>query len=546
MSFCIFKGILTLAFGNVLVLSAFASGGNINDFSEKNNTANVNLAEAKSAISAKFKAHIENLPNRKSWVFDPKYQSSVQNILTEITNSMLDISPYTKSARYSDGRTIAEFYEDEGFSPILKYTGGNWNYVVLMNLLQNMRNGDIQTIPVEDENLKARLLGDVVMDIRNAKIRNASLYDYDQSQYVNKLSKATYDIKQYFDYLDLWNFVLQIKQEYYKPESPITKNASTASMQITKNNLPNGINNENATCYLNAALQCLYNSAPIRTAIQKLSQSPQNTLAQKINEIFSKLENGNAGSVRFNGAITDLAQYILKRKKNIGNQDPSEAIGSILDDLIDEEIATELNNVKQKYIKSSYSSKKAEDEEELRHNSTIGKICDLKYADITICSKCSNRFIRDARDTKLDIQLPVVKNILLQELIKSFEAEEELKDSNLWDCEQCKQKVQASKRIVFSTLPKVLGINLKRYFVNNKKLYYNGNEVLCPDILKIRQYKYRLRSLVHGGGLVGGHIIMEGYADDGTPYIANDGSVSKADVLVHKEKAQMLVYELME
>ena len=39
---------------------------------------------------------------------------------------------------------------------------------------------------------------------------------------------------------------------------------------------------------------------------------------------------------------------------------------------------------------------------------------------------------------------------------------------------------------------------------------------------------------------------MEGYADDGTPYIANDYSVSKADALEHKEEAQMLVYELME
>ncbi|MBQ3944930.1 MAG: ubiquitin carboxyl-terminal hydrolase [Alphaproteobacteria bacterium] len=543
MNFCVFKGILTLAFGNVLVVSAFASASNINDFSEKNDTVKVNLAEAKSAISAKFKTHIENLPNKNSWVFAPKYQSSVQNILTEITNSMLDISPYTKSARYSDGRTIAEFYEDEGFSPILKYLGSNWNYIVLMNLLQNRRNRDIQNIPVEDETLKTRLLGDVVMDIRNAKIRNASLYDYDQSQYVNKLYKAAYDIKKYFDCLDLWNFVLQIKQDYYKPESPVQKNIPTASMQITKNHLPNGIYNEGGTCYLSAALQCLYNSAPIRTAIQDLSQSPQNKLAQDINNIFIQLGTGNAGSVNFKGAVRKLAKDI--RMPATGNQDPSESIGNIIDILIDQEIATELNNVKQKYIKSSYSLKKAEDEEELRHNSTIGKICDLKYADITICSKCSNRFIRDARDTKLDIQLPVVKNILLQELIKSFEAEEELKDSNLWDCEQCKQKVQTSKRIVFSTLPKVLGINLKRYFVNNKKLYYNGNEVLCPDILKIRQYKYRLCSLLRGGGLGGGHIVMAGYADDGTPYIANDSKVSLSNKL-STTKAQMVFYELME
>ena len=541
MNFCIFKGVLTLAFGNVLVLSAFASGSDINDFSEKNNTVKVKLEleKAKSEISEKFKNHItESLRDNPSLELD---QDSIESILTEITNSMLDIDPYNKSARYSDGRTILEFYEDEGFEPIDKYLGENWNYVVLMNLLQNMKNEDIEVI--KDDKQKTELMNKVVMDIRNAYIRKASSHDYDGTQCVNELNKAGDIIKQYFDILDLWNFVLQIKQEYYKPESPITKNASTASMQITKNNLPNGIYNEGGTCYLSAALQCLYNSAPIRTAIQDLSQSPQNKLAQDINNIFIQLGTGNAGSVNFKGAVRKLAKDI--RMPATGNQDPSESIGNIIDILIDQEIATELNNVKQKYIKSSYSLKKAEDEEELRHNSTIGKICDLKYADITICSKCSNRFIRDARDTKLDIQLPVVKNILLQELIKSFEAEEELKDSNLWDCEQCKQKVQTSKRIVFSTLPKVLGINLKRYFVNNKKLYYNGNEVLCPDILKIRQYKYRLCSLLRGGGLGGGHIVMAGYADDGTPYIANDSKVSLSNKL-STTKAQMVFYELME
>ena len=541
MNFCIFKGILTLAFGNVLVLSAFASASHINDFSEKNNTANVNLAEAKSAISAKFKTHIENLPNKNSWVFAPKYQSSVQNILTEITNSMLDISPYTKSARYSDGRTIAEFYEDEGFSPILKYLGSNWNYVVLMNLLQNMRNGDIQNIPVEDENLKARLLGDVVMDIRNAKIRNASLYDYDQSQYVNKLYKAAYDIKQYFDCLDLWNFVLQIKPDYYKQESPITKNASTDSMQITKNHLPNGIYNEGATCYLNAALQCLYNSAPIRTAIQKLSQSPQNKLAQYINKIFIKLETGNAGSVNFNGAINGLAQYILKRNKDLGNQDPSEAIERILDLLIDEEsdLVGYENKVTAETAEYQQEYKKNED---LKKNSMIGKLCHFSTGSIQICKTCGQRSY--AVNPSNVLQLDVSTNSdNLNELIKNFEKEEQVEE---YSCTNCKNKKSVmEKRNVLCDMPKVLILNLKKYFSNNRKNFEITNKILCPDVIKIRQYKYRLRSLVYGGGLVGGHIMMEGYADDGMSYIANDNKVSLSNKL-STTKAQMVFYELME
>ncbi|MBQ2177367.1 MAG: hypothetical protein II453_20730, partial [Alphaproteobacteria bacterium] len=244
MNFCIFKGVLTLAFGNVLVLSAFASGSDINDFSEKNNTVKVKLEleKAKSEISEKFKNHIKNLKNNPSLELD---QDSIESILTEITNSMLDIDPYKKSARYSDGRTILEFYEDEGFEPIDKYLGENWSYVVLMNLLQNMKNGDIEVI--KDDEQKTELMNKVVMDIRNAYIRKASSHDYDDTQCVNELNKAGDIVKQYFDILNLWNFVLQIKQKYYKPESTIQKvkleKAKSKISEKFKNHIKNLKNN---------------------------------------------------------------------------------------------------------------------------------------------------------------------------------------------------------------------------------------------------------------------------------------------------------------
>lgn len=258
-----------------------------------------------------------------------------------------------------------------------------------------------------------------------------------------------------------------------------------------------------------------------------------------------------------------LASDIFQRATKLGNQDPSEAIVIILDKLIDEEIKDELERVKTKYKNSPYSSGKAQEEETLRANSKIGKICYFQRATVTICPECKNRSIKkDPPTTKLELptvsqeqlKLPAEKlNELLkenhpplQELIKWPEEEEKLEGANNYLCKTCHKNKSALQRSVLCNLPKVLIIELKRYFVYQTKQYRDAGAILCPDELKIRQYKYRLRSFVYGGNFTNGHIIMEGYTYDGTPYIANDASVLKTDALQNKAEAQMLVYELEE
>ena len=565
MNFGILRRILiTLAFGNALVLSSFAS-----------NTPSTSMEHKQeiSEISTKFYDHIKNskqkLP-KDHWALNEKYEVSINNILTETTNSMLDISPHEKSAQYSDGRAIPEFYEEEGFNPIDQYRLDNWNYVVLMNLLQNMRNGDITVI--KNDGQKTKLLNEVVMDIRNAHIRKASHYNYDSTQYVDNLNKARNIIKEYFNILDLWEFVLQIKNDYYKPQIPAQENRTKIHMQRTKDSLPKGINNPGAFCYLIAALQCLYNSAPIRTAIQDLSKSQNNKLAKSINDIFIELKRNQNDKTTLvdlsnqypkKNKLVLLASYIFQRNDNLGYQDPSEAIVIILDKLIDEEIKDGLELVNKKYNDSTYSPKKAQEEETLRANSKIGQICYFQQATVTICPECKDHSIKkDPPTTKLELptvsqeqlKLPAKeldellrkKHPPLQELIKWPEEEEKLEGTNNHLCEKCQKNKSALQRSVLCNLPKVLIIELERYFFYGKGEYRDAGAISCPNVLKIRQYKYRLRSFVYGGNFINGHIIMEGYADDGTPYIANDASVSETDALQNKEKAQMLVYELEE
>lgn len=151
--------------------------------------------------------------NTTDWILDPKYRDSFQNICTEISSCILGTDDmYASSMKYSDGRSIPEFIENDGFKTVSEYENKNWNYLFLMNLLQDIKNSNITNI-VDDEQ-KNYILDKVVMDIRNAKIREASEYEYDQWKYKGCLDKARNDIKKYFDCLDLWKFVLHMRDNY--------------------------------------------------------------------------------------------------------------------------------------------------------------------------------------------------------------------------------------------------------------------------------------------------------------------------------------------
>lgn len=225
----------------------------------------------------------------------------------------------------------------------------------------------------------------------------------------------------------------------------------------------------------------------------------------------------------------------------ISNQDPSESFQVIFEKLIKEEIEKELNE------------KTAQQEKmELEKNSEIGKLCYFDTYGVVVRNGCHNASYTTETSSYLNLAIPNTTYKDLYRLITYFEKEEQLSDEggNTYNCEKCHSYQNASKHLVLSKMPEVLCINIKRYRTAklNGILYQRGiyDKVVCPETIKIRQYKYKLRSWMCGGGLRVGHIVMYGYADDGTLYKADDRNVIPINDNSTKDKAQFLVYELEE
>jgi hypothetical protein len=112
------------------------------------------------------------------------------------------------------------------------------------------------------------------------------------------------------------------------------------------------------------------------------------------------------------------------------------------------------------------------------------------------------------------------KTITLYDCFDAFSKEEQLDKANLWDCENCKGKVQVIKSATLCTLPPILIIHLKRF--KQRILYHLSTSKKIEDYveypiegLELEGYadekykskaKYNLFAVTnHIGGTGGGH-----------------------------------------
>ena len=131
------------------------------------------------------------------------------------------------------------------------------------------------------------------------------------------------------------------------------------------------------------------------------------------------------------------------------------------------------------------------------------------------CDKSSNKF---EPFTHLSLSIPSKIGIIsIYDCIKEYCAEEKLDQYNRWNCENCKIKVNAVKKMQLWMLPKFLVIQLKRFnainsLKDNRIVEYplhNLDVSEYVDTLNKSQekcYSYRLICVVnHIGTLSGGH-----------------------------------------
>jgi ubiquitin carboxyl-terminal hydrolase 8 len=198
------------------------------------------------------------------------------------------------------------------------------------------------------------------------------------------------------------------------------------------------------------------------------------------------------------------------------------------------------NNDKDKLAISCYTTMKRMYEKE--YSEMLGIFFGI-HTSIVNASTSERKLLSTSPEPFFILSLPIPTNNPCPSITDCFNlytTEEHLNGENQYVVDETtKEKVDATKRILFWSLPKVLIIDLKRFIVSGNRLNkYTGNIVFSPrehlDLSKYivgynpASYKYELYGVCnHMGGLMGGHYTAYIKKPSGQWWHFNDAHVSQ-------------------
>ncbi|CAM0913124.1 unnamed protein product [Alopecurus aequalis] len=301
-----------------------------------------------------------------------------------------------------------------------------------------------------------------------------------------------------------------------------------------------GLQNLGNTCYLNSVLQCLTYTEPFAAYLQSgRHKSSCRTagfcaLCALQNHVKTALQ--STGKIVTPSQIVKNLRCISRSFRNSRQEDAHELMVNLLE------------SMHKCCLPSGVPSESASAyEKSLVHKIFGGRL--RSQVKCTRCSHCSNKF-----DPFLDLSLDIGKATTLVGALRNF-TEDELLDGGKkqYQCERCRQKVEAKKRFTIDSAPNVLTVHLKRFSPFNprdkidKKVDFQPVLDLKPFVSdpKGADYKYSLYGvLVHAGwSTQSGHYYCYVRTSSGMWHNLDDNQVRQvreADVL--KQKAYMLFY----
>jgi len=250
-----------------------------------------------------------------------------------------------------------------------------------------------------------------------------------------------------------------------------------------------GIINIGNSCYLNAALQLLFNSHDFYNICSN------SQLYDSIKEYKStQTNNFNPSNVK---ALLDKRTDIFKGSYQ---QDSFEVIIYLLDLVNQKELYNHFGihtsiNVKCKMIKCLHESEHIEND--------------------------------------LMLTLPISSN--LSDSYRQYKSYERLENENAYQCDHCKAKTIGRKRIEIVKWPENLIIVLKRFDSNMRK---NSSNIMIP--LEWRHGYKLMGGIIHMGNFNGGHYIYYGYNNIKDHwFIANDSNIN----IINMEKLNEIIQQ---
>lgn len=245
-----------------------------------------------------------------------------------------------------------------------------------------------------------------------------------------------------------------------------------------------GLTNLGNTCFLNTALQCLFNIPPLVdyflndlhvkeiNASNPLGSKGAVTLAfaKLLKEYWSRTDIDEINPKDFYNVVAQFAPQFCQ-----GTQEDCHEFVVFLLDVLHED----LNRVKNKptFEEKDYTDDRFEEyaKESWRNYLTRNKsvIVDLFQGQSKSTLKCLRCGITSHKfEPYMYLSLPIreenANKISLLDCLKEYSKEEKLEEGERWACPRCKKLVEVTKKLEIWKLPPILIVHLKRFRFNRQ------------------------------------------------------------------------------
>ena len=302
-----------------------------------------------------------------------------------------------------------------------------------------------------------------------------------------------------------------------------------------------GLHNQGNTCFLNSVLQCLAYTAPLYNALNGDDHSSKCRVQSQTCMLCEIQRNTKRIFDHPQSAISPMT--IVNKIREIGKcfhfgrqEDAHEFLIHLFDSM---QKACLFNKAKLDNFTQSTS---------LLYQ-IFGGFCRSQV----ICSRCQNK--SNTYDPFLTLSIDVQHCQNINDSLFRYTKKEHLGNDNMYKCEKCRQKVEATRRTTFQRLPKIFILHLKRFNYNglNMKL---SKHLAFPEHLEMKNFlsesacktnpsQYRLYAvLVHSGfSSHSGHYYCFVKSPSGIWYKCNDSHVSKCSLnIALQSEAYLLFY----
>lgn len=302
-----------------------------------------------------------------------------------------------------------------------------------------------------------------------------------------------------------------------------------------------GLLNLGNTCYLNSTLQCLMHIPDLQeyfigsqpSVYEKQSKYFPNRsnvmkeFADQFNKLMLVLNDKSDNRPIHPMSFRRILSVFKPVFKTSQQQDAHECMILILDKLHESLKMQVAINITGNIITTTDERKKYAFEQYklyLSNNgySEINKIFYGQFESTITCEKCNNTTFNYDPYCSLEIEIPKNANTVY-DCLDNYCFKELLEGTDMYKCEKCENKVEATKILKIWTVPKILIIQLKRF---NYDLRKKNQHIQFPIHLNMTKYithpvardehgqiglqMYELIGVIeHSGNLTGGHYIAK-------------------------------------